>query len=439
MKRTFVWLLALVMTLSAFGGAIAEGAERPTEIVFWSAYTQEARIAAMNAIAQRFEEETGIKVTQEVIPWGAQAEKWRTAYAAGTLPAAMVTLTDQVMYMHLAGATVPLDDLVADLGGAERFMAGALSSNQYEGQYIAVPHYAHCRLLYYRKDVLESLGLTMPEAPTAEDVVRIAAAMTDASKNRYGFVQCLREGDETAPYWLDIYMKSFGADWFDGNNKVIFDSPETVKAVQTMVDLYHQASVPGALDYGDSDQFTLFTTGVDMMVYQTGFLPNNIIADNAELLDNVDVTAPPAWMLGVINFVVFDTPAQEVGKEFIKFMYREDNYMELINTITPGQTPVLLEYLEEDSPYWQHRNFTGEHAELMLKTAKLNAEGVEKGTFPGTTQGLTIATISVTSSGLVQEMFSDILVNGKDVATAVADTAVALQAYIDELVAASAE
>ena len=436
MKKLVAVALAMLMLLSMFGVASAEGKK---EITFWHAYTQESRINAMNAIAERFEAETGIHVNYEIVPWGAQAEKWRTAFSAGTLPAAMTTLTDQAMYMYLAGATKNVDEIVEDLGGKDALLDGALSSNLYDGHYIGIPHYAHCRLLYYRKDILEKYNLTMPDYPTPEDILSIATAMTDASNNQYGFVQCYREGDETAPYWLDIYMKAFGADWFDGENKVIFNSPETVKAVQFMVDLTKNASIPDAMNYGDSDQFTLFTTGVDMMAYQTGFLPNNIIADNADLLNNVAVTAPPAWMLGVINFVLFDGPDADIGKQFIEFMYREDNYMELISAITPGQTPVLLKYLEDDSAYWQLPNFVGEFKEIMLKTAKLNAEGCAAGTFPGTTQGLTIATASITTSGLIQEMFSDILVDGKDVADAVADTAEALQSYIDDLVAASVQ
>lgn len=410
-----------------------EDSQRPDSIKFWSGYTQESRINAMTAIAERYQAETGTAVEMEVIPWGSQAEKWRTAFAANELPAAMTTLTDQVMYMHLAEATVPLDDIVENLGGKDAFMEGALASDLYNGEYVAIPHYAHCRLLYYRKDLLDTAGVTLPDKPTPEEVIAAAAAVTDPGKNQYGFVQCFKPSDETSPYWLDIFMKYHGADWFDGNNKVIFNSPETVEAVNDMVELYQKASVEGAMDYGDSDLFTLFTTGVTAMTFQTGFLPNNIIADNEELLENVGVCSPPGWMLGVINLVVFDNESTEYGKEFVEFLYREDNYMELINTITPGQTPVLLKYLEDDSAYWQHENFTGKYADLMMKTAELNAEGCAEGTFPGTTEGLTIATVSVSASGIIQEMFADILVNGTETQAAVANAAEKLQKYIDDL------
>jgi len=190
------------------------------------------------------------------------------------------------------------------------------------------------------------------------------------------------------------------------------------------------------MDYRDADLFTLFTTGVTAMTFQTGFLPNNILGNNPEMLENLKVCAPPGWMLGVINLVVFDTDLAEYGKEFVEFLYREDNYLQLINTITPGQTPVLLEYLEDGSSYWQHPNFTGEHKDLMLRTAELNAEGVNKGTFPGTTHGLQVATISVVSSGIIQDMFANIIVQGMAVEDAVALAAEELQTYIDDLLAA---
>lgn len=394
---------------------------------------QEARIKAMETIAKRFEEETGTKVNIEVVPWGGQPEKWRTALAAGTLPAAMTTLTDQVMYMYLAGATVPLDDIVDKLGGPSAFTKGALEANIYDGKYIALPHYAHCRILLYRKDLVEAAGYTMPDYPTPQDIIKIATAITDPSKNLYGFVQHFKRGDETSPYWLDIYMKYYGADWFDENGNVIFNSPGTVQAVKDMVTLYKQASIPGALDYGDADIFTLITTGVTAMTMNTGFVLNNIRLENEDMLPNMDVAACPGWMLGVIHNVVFDNEYTDIGKEFVEFLYREDNYFELINTITPGQTPILLKYLADDSPYWQHPSFTGPYADLMKKTARLTAEGIEKGTFPGTTHGLSVSTISVVNSNAIQDMFADIILNGKDVETAVAEAAEKLQDYIDEL------
>src|ERR1700722_4197137 len=52
----------------------------------------------------------------------------------------------------------------------------------YDGKLYALPFNAESSMLMYRKDLFEAKGLTMPEQPTYDDIVKFAGALTDKAK-----------------------------------------------------------------------------------------------------------------------------------------------------------------------------------------------------------------------------------------------------------------
>ena len=76
----------------------------------------------------------------------------------------------------------------------------------------------------YRKDLAEKAGITIPDAPTWDDIKAAAAAMTDQEAGIYGI--CLRGkagwGENMA--FLTTMANSYGARWFDENWQPQFDS-----------------------------------------------------------------------------------------------------------------------------------------------------------------------------------------------------------------------
>ena len=89
------------------------------------------------------------------------------------------------------GWLTPLDALAADPGfeidDLLPAMRGALSV---DGTLYASPFYGESSMVYYRKDLMEKAGLTMPDAPTWEFIGEAARAMTDRANDINGI--CLR-------------------------------------------------------------------------------------------------------------------------------------------------------------------------------------------------------------------------------------------------------
>jgi sorbitol/mannitol transport system substrate-binding protein len=114
----------------------------------------------------------------------------------------------------------------------------------YDGGLYAAPFYAESSFVMYRKDILDAAGLTMPEAPTWDEVAEIARAVN--TDDMAGI--CLRG----KPGWGDLgaifttVINTFGATWWlEGEGDTIgaaqIDQPEFKEALQFYVDLIADA------------------------------------------------------------------------------------------------------------------------------------------------------------------------------------------------------
>lgn len=56
------------------------------------------------------------------------------------------------------------------------------SSLSYDGQLYALPFYGEASFTMYRKDLFDAAGLTMPQAPTWDDIRRFACKLNDPAK-----------------------------------------------------------------------------------------------------------------------------------------------------------------------------------------------------------------------------------------------------------------
>jgi sorbitol/mannitol transport system substrate-binding protein len=123
---------------------------------------------------------------------------------------------------------------------------GALSNN---GKMYAVPFYAESSFLMYRKDLADAAGVTIPEAPTWDEVA--AAAKKLKTADMAGI--CLRG----KPGWGDLgaalttTVNTFGGTWWDANadgsiGKAQVNTGGFKEATNFYVDLLKTAGEPDA-------------------------------------------------------------------------------------------------------------------------------------------------------------------------------------------------
>jgi sorbitol/mannitol transport system substrate-binding protein len=131
----------------------------------------------------------------------------------------------------------------------------------HEGKLYALPFYAESSMLYYRKDIFEKAGITVPEQPTYKQIREWAAAVHDPENELYGI--CLRGkpgwGENMA--YLTTLVNTFGGQWFDMEWNPVINTAPWREALTLYVDLLRNFGPPGASSNGFNESLALFAAG----------------------------------------------------------------------------------------------------------------------------------------------------------------------------------
>ena len=158
------------------------------------------------------------------------------------------------------GWLVPFDNVPADYK-LDDVLQSVRDGLSYGGKLYALPFYAESQMTFYRKDLFDKAGLTMPEHPTWKDIEGFAAKINDPGHGVYGI--CLRG----KPGWgenvgqITDVANSYGARWFDMDWKPQFDKPAWKEALETYVGLLKKYGPPGAASNGYNENLALFASG----------------------------------------------------------------------------------------------------------------------------------------------------------------------------------
>jgi sorbitol/mannitol transport system substrate-binding protein len=183
------------------------------------------------------------KVTQDVATQAGQ-------YDVATIGAYEAPIWAKNGWLHDLGAYAQKD---AAFDQADLLKPIVQSLTGQDGKLYGLPFYGESSFLMYRKDVLASKGVTMPQRPTWQQVADIAAKVDGAQPGMKGI--CLRGlpgwGEMFAP--LTTVVNTFGGTWFTKDWKAQVSSPEFTKAVKFYVDLVKAHGEAGASQAGYSE------------------------------------------------------------------------------------------------------------------------------------------------------------------------------------------
>ncbi|GAB2586560.1 sugar ABC transporter substrate-binding protein [Streptomyces capparidis] len=221
--------------------------------------------------ADHFTKETGIRVNFTVLPENDVRDKISQDFPnqAGQYDVATIS-NYEVSFYAKNGWLLPLDDYVAE---DRRFdqedilppMRQSLTAA--DGKLYAQPFYGESSFLMYRKDVFAEKGLTMPAAPTWQQVADLAAQADGARPGMRGI--CLRGlpgwGEVLAP--LTTVVNTFGGTWFDQDWNARLTDPEFVRATKFYVDLVREHGQSGAAQSGYAECLNNLTQGKVAMWY----------------------------------------------------------------------------------------------------------------------------------------------------------------------------
>lgn len=267
--------------------------------------------------------------------------------------------TYEVPIWAAQGWLVPLDDLPAEYN-VDDLLPSIRAGLSHEDTLYAVPFYGESSFLNYRTDLAEAAGITIPEAPTWDDVKAAAAAMHDPDNGVYGI--CLRGkpgwGENTA--FITTMANSYGARWFDENWQPQFDSPEWKAVLTDYIDLLTNYGPPGASSNGYNENLTLYLQGqcamrIDATVSGSSLLDpaQSTVADRTAfaLAPDAGLGKRANWLWAWALAIPSSSDAPEEAKQFLAWA-TGPGYVDLvaesegIANVPPGTRTSLYENAE---------------------------------------------------------------------------------------------
>ncbi|WP_456303845.1 ABC transporter substrate-binding protein [Acidibrevibacterium fodinaquatile] len=251
-------IAASVMLASGFWVGSSLSAAAATITI---ATVNNSQMVEMQKLSTQWEKETGNKVNWVVLEENVLRQRVTTDIATHGGQFDILTIGSyETPIWGKQNWLVSLDGFPAsyDMNDVFPSVREALSAN---GKLYAVPFYAESSFTYYRKDLFDKAGLTMPSQPKYDEIKTFAEKLTDRGHEQYGI--CLRGkpgwGENMA--YLDTLVNTFGGRWFDENWKPQLNTPAWHEAVNFYIDMMHKYGPPGANSNGFNENQALFATG----------------------------------------------------------------------------------------------------------------------------------------------------------------------------------
>lgn len=289
------------MSLAACGGSDSEkpggdtqqgqGAgpvPEPTEPTTVSFFSWIGNQPTMKKLAEQFHKEhPNITIKFENVPAEQAGQVLTTRIAGNNAPdVAYVNASDTADYAS-RGAVVDLTDYISrsDVVKPDDYVDAFKTFVTYDEKMWGLPIDGETTGLFYRTDLFKEAGIDGP--PTTWDEFEAdAAALTDASKNQYGYELF---APEAAYYWYP-WLYQAGGDLLSEDGKILFTSDEAKQAADFYVNLA-KYSPPDYLNSNSYDGRVAFAEG-QVGMYMAGAWFAGTLSDEFPDIDGKWASAP---------------------------------------------------------------------------------------------------------------------------------------------------
>lgn len=335
--------------IAAFAAALLSGTCIAQAATITIATVNNSQMVTMQKLSSVWEQKTGNHINWVVLEENVLRQRVTTDIATHGGQFDIVTLGSyEAPLWGKQGWLKPLDGITGY--DYKDVFPSVLQSLSQGGKLYALPFYAESSFTYYRKDLFQQAGLTMPDHPTYAQIDQYAAKLTDKSKQQYGI--CLRGkpgwGENMA--FFDTLLNTYGGEWFDKSWKAQLDTKPWNDALTFYIHLLRDYGPPGASSNGFNENQALFSTGhCAMWIDATSGAGLIYDKNSSQVYDKTAFTAAPvdvtpngshwfwAWALAVPS-----TSKQEAtAKDFIAWSTSKD-YIDLVGekegwtTLPPG-------------------------------------------------------------------------------------------------------
>jgi multiple sugar transport system substrate-binding protein len=352
--------LTALLVVSACGGGGDDGGGggggEAQSITVWTGDTIPDRVAATQAIIDRFTQQTGIAVELVGVEEDQFNQVLTSAAAAGDLPD--VIGSAPLAQVRSLAANDLIDSsaagAVVEALGADTFDQRSLELTRDGDEQLAVPAEAWSQLLYYRTDLFQQAGLAPPT--TYAEILN--AARTLDTDQVAGFVGATAAGDAFTQQTFEHVALANGCQMVDDAGEIQMASPQCVGAFEFYRDLTTNYSAPGAQDV-DTVRASYFAGQSAMIIWSTYLLDELAGLRNDALPSCPECTADPTFLAKntgivtglqgpdgtepaqfgeVISWTITSEAATDPAQKFVQYML-SDGYLDSLAIAPEGKFP----------------------------------------------------------------------------------------------------
>ncbi|MEU4361438.1 extracellular solute-binding protein [Promicromonospora sp. NPDC023987] len=371
--------LTAVATLLASCGGSAEQDQQGESITFWTPQSTPERVAAQEAVAARFTEESGIAV--DVVPLAAadQDQALVTGAASGEVPDVILAGASQITSWQAQGLLdTDVVQLAMDALDPATFNQNALGAVTVQGEegaaggtVAAVPSDGWVHLIAYRTDLLEEAGV---EVPTTVPELAEAATTVKEELDVTGIALGTQSGTASGTEGIESIFQSAGCQLVS-DGEVTIDAPECTEAARHFKEL-RDSSVAGDYDVesaraaymgGDAAMLLFSTHILDELANLDEAVPPScdqcaddpaFLAENSGFItvlepssgSSSDTAQSPAQFGATLAYAVPAHADSEAARQYIEYVMSE-GYADTLAVATEGRLPLRTGTPESPTEY----------------------------------------------------------------------------------------
>jgi multiple sugar transport system substrate-binding protein len=256
--------LLIVFLLAFFALSCANRNDTRERIELWGLGREGEVVADMVPEFER--QNPGIKVVVQQIPWTAAHEKLLTAYVGESVPDVAQMGNTWIPEMVAIGALENLTPLVGKSLGIDQrdYFAGIWATNVVNGSLYGIPWYVDTRVVFYRTDVLASVGYKTPPR-TWDEWMDAMARIVQQRKARYAILLPTNEWPPIVQLALTNGSTLLDAQGTHG----AFEQPPFAEAFHLYLEMFRRRFAPVVSNTQVANLYDQFAQG-DFAMYISG-------------------------------------------------------------------------------------------------------------------------------------------------------------------------
>lgn len=230
-----------------------------------------------------------------------------------------------------------------------KYLPGMMNSVTVDGKIYGIPLYTNAIHLFYRKDLLDKYGMSIPQTWEALEADATTIVQKEGNPNLVGYISMWAQIEGLFMNYLQ-FMWGDGGQFFDKGGKVTVDTPQGTKALSTMVAMIKQKIAPSSIiTYNPNDAMALFRQGRAVFMVVQDFVWPMLNASDSPVAGKVGMTRVPYFaghadantvcMGGWILIVNPYSRNKDAAAKFIKYITTEQAGLKL--AIDTGSMPAL--------------------------------------------------------------------------------------------------